>query len=87
MAKLLEYTGINKHVINLINSQQISYKLIYSLSFVELEILKIYIEINLANDFIMPSKSLAGTSILFIKKLNKNLQLYIDYKGLNNLTI
>ena len=53
----------------------------------ELEILKVYIENNLANGFIRPSKSPAKTSILFDKKLNGSLRLCVDYPGLNNLTI
>ena len=53
----------------------------------ELETLKAYIETNLANGFIKPSKSLAGAPILFDRKLDGSLRLYVDYRGLNNLTI
>ena len=53
----------------------------------ELEILKTYIEINLVNGFIQPSKSPAGASILFVRKPDKSLRLCVDYLGLNNLTI
>ena len=80
-------TGINKHAIELEDGKQSLYKPIYSLGPVELETLKTYIEINLANDFIQPSKSPAGAPILFVYKLDGNLQLCIDYQGLNNLTI
>lgn len=41
-------TGINKHIIELVNGKQPSYRLIYSLNLVELETFNIYIEINLA---------------------------------------
>ena len=53
----------------------------------KLETLKAYIEKNLANSFIRPSKSSAGAPILFDKKLDGSLRLCIDYQGLNNLTI
>ena len=53
----------------------------------KLEILKTYIKNNLANNFIKPSKSLARILIFFNQKLDENLRLYIDYLGLNNLTI
>lgn len=50
--KFPEYTGINNYSINLVDGQQPSYMSIYSLKFVELESLKIYIKTNLANSFI-----------------------------------
>ena len=65
-----------------------------ALGCVELEILKTYIKKNLANDIIKPSKSTVEAPILFDKKpilFNKkpdgSLRLYMDYQGLNNLTI
>ena len=85
--KLLKYTGINDYVIELIDNQQFLYGLIYSLRLVELEILKTYIENNLANSFIRLSKSFAGAYIFFDKKPNKSLRLYVDYQDLNNLKI
>ena len=53
----------------------------------ELESLKAYIETNLANGFIRPSKSLASASILFNWKLDSFFRLCIDYQDLNNLII
>ena len=67
-SKLPKYTGINDHAIELVDGQQPSYRLIYSLGLVELETLKAYIETNLANGFIRPSKSPAGAPILFDRK-------------------
>ena len=84
---LSEQTEFNKHVINLKNDKQLSYGPIYSLDLVELETLKIYIEIHLKTGFIQPSKSPAGTPILFNKKPDSSFHLYVDYQGLNNLTI
>ena len=54
---------------------------------VELETLKAYIETNLVNGFIRLSKSPAGALILFNKKANGSLRLFVNYQGLNNLTI
>ncbi len=84
---LLEHTEINDHAIKFVDDWQRPYGLIYSLRPVKLEILKAYIKNNLANDFIRPSKSSSGASILFNKKSDKSLRLCIDYQGFNNLTI
>ena len=53
----------------------------------ELETLKTYIETNLANGFIRPSKSPTGAPILFDRKSDGSLRLCVDYRDLNNLTI
>ena len=49
--------------------------------------LKTYIKANLASSFIRPSKSPAGALIPFVWKKNSSLHLFVDYRGLNNLTI
>ena len=86
-SELPEHTGINNHVIELVEGQQLPYGPIYSLGLVELKTLKAYIETNLANGFIRPSKSSTGAPILFDRKSNGSFQLCVDYQGLNNLTI
>ena len=86
-SKLSEHTGINDHAIELVDGQQPPYGPIYSLGPVELETLKAYIETNLANGFIRPSKSPAGAPILFDRKSDGSLRLCVNYRGLNNLTI
>ena len=55
--ELSKHTKINNHAIKLIDGQQLSYRPTYSLELVELEMLKAYIETNLDNKFIRPSKS------------------------------
>ena len=67
VAKLLEYTGINNHVIEQEEGKQISFVPIYSLGLVGLEIVKTYIEANLANYFMWSFKSLVGAFIFLIK--------------------
>ena len=87
MLELLEHTKVNNYFINLLDTKQPSYGLIYSLWPVELEILKIYINANIASSFIKSSKSATCTLIPFIQKKNNSFYLYMDYQGLNSLTI
>ena len=56
-AELPENTKMNKHAIELEESKQPPFGPIYNLDPVELEMLKTYIETNLVNGFIRPSKS------------------------------
>ena len=86
-SKLFEHTGINNSAIKLINSQPLLYEPIYSLWLVQLEPLKAYIKINLANRFIRLSQSPTNTLILFDQKSDGFLWLYINYRSFNNLTI
>ena len=86
-ADIPENTRINEYIIELEESKQPSFGLIYSLSPVELETLKTYIKTILANDFICSSKSPAGAPILFDKKANKSFCLWVNYWSLNNITI
>ena len=86
-SELPKYTRIKDHAIKLVDSQQLPYGSIYSLRPVELEIVKAYIETNLANGFIRLSKSPASTFILFDRKSNSLFQFCVNYRGLNNLTI
>ena len=86
-SELSEYTGINNHAIELVYGQQPPYEAIYSLRLVELETLKAYIETNLANGFIRPSKSPAGAPIPFDRKSDGSFRLCVNYWDLNNFTI
>ena len=86
-AELPENTGMNEHAIKLEEGKQPPFCPIYSLGPVELETLKTYIKINLANGFIRPSKSPVGAPILFDRKPDRSLRLCVDYWGLNNITI
>ena len=80
--ELPKHTEINIHAIDLEESKQPPYEPIYSQGPVKLETLKTYIETNLANNFIRPSKSPAGAPILFNKKSDGSLHLCVDYRGL-----
>ena len=85
--ELTKNTGINKHAIELKKGKQSLFGLIYSLELVELEILKTYIKINLANGFVWGFKSPAKVLILFYRKPNKSFPFYVNYSGPNNITI
>ena len=85
--ELLENTGMNKHTIELEEGKQPLFEPIYSLKLVELKTLKTYIEISLANGFIRPFKFSVRASILFDKNPDRSFRFYIDYWGLNNITI
>ncbi len=58
---------------------------IYSLSQVELQALREFIDENLRAGFIRSSSSPHGAPILFVKKKDGGLRLCVDYRGLNRL--
>jgi len=49
--------------------------------------LREYLDSALAKGWITPSTSSAGASILFMLKKDSSLRLYVDYRGLNKVTI
>ena len=71
-SELFEYTRINNHTIELVDDWQPPYEPIHSLRPVKFKTLKTYIETNLANGFIRPSKFPARAFIFFDKKPNRS---------------
>jgi len=59
---------------------------IYSLSTLELQTLKEFLDENLKTSIICPLQSPGGTPVLFVKKKNGVLQYCVDYRGLNCIT-
>ena len=59
---------------------------IYSLSPAELAALCEFIDEHLKSSFIHPTNSPYGALILFVKKKNGQLQLCVDFRGLNRIT-
>ena len=57
------------------------------MSRMELETLKKYLEDNLCKKFIRHSSSPAGTPVIFVKKADGSLQLCVDYRSLNEITV
>ena len=53
----------------------------------ELKALEEYINDALAKGWIRESKSPTGAPIFFIPRKNGELRLYVDYRGLNAITI
>ena len=60
---------------------------LYSLSNQEFKALQVWLDGNLAQGFIRPSSSSAGSFILFVKKKDGFLRLCVDYCDFNENTI
>jgi hypothetical protein len=59
---------------------------IFPLSKFELKTLREFIDENLKTGFICPSNSPFGAPVLFVKKKDGSLQLYVDFQWLNAIT-
>jgi len=59
---------------------------IYSLSALELQTLREFLDENLRTGIIRPSQSSKGAPVLFVRKKNRALRLCVDYRGLNRIT-
>lgn len=84
---LSKRTSVNKHAIELNDGKQFFYWPIYIIELLELETLKTYIKTNLANAFIQSAKSPDGALIFFVQKTDGIVPQYVNYWGLNNLTM
>src|SRR5258705_5664346 len=72
--------------INLEEGAKPFHRPIYSLSPSELTALREFLEENVWNGFIRPSKSPWGSPVLFVKKKDGSLHLCIDFHALNRVT-
>ena len=63
------------------------YKRPYPISKDELLVIKKYINKYLDKGFIRPSISLVAAPILLAKKLKEGIRFYVNYRGLNAITI
>ena len=75
------------HVIDLELSQQPSFRKLYSMFSVKLNVLKVYLDNTMKADIIHKSILSAASPVMFMSKLNSSLQLVIDYRCLNSITI
>jgi hypothetical protein len=73
-------------VIELQDGAQPLFGPIYNLSQIELAVLHEYIDEKLSKIFIRHSKLPTGVSILFEKKKDGSLRMYVDYWGFNKIT-
>src|SRR5260370_33746408 len=72
--------------INLEEGTKLFHGSIYLLLPLELAALREFLEENVWNGFICPSKSLWGSPVLFIKKKDGSLRLCVDFCALNRVT-
>ena len=85
--KVLSKHQPQDHEIKLELSKKPTFRLIYTLLEKELQVLRGYIKENLRKGFIRESKLLVSYPILFALKKDGSLQLYINYRKLNDITI
>ncbi len=75
------------HAIELETGKTPPFGPLYNLSEYQLKTLREYIDKNLANGFNWLFKSFAGALVLFNPKPDGTLRLFVDYRGLNSMTI
>ena len=75
------------HDIELEEGKKPPFKPLYYQSGRELQVLKEYLKTALKNKWIRRSTSEAGAPILFVPKKDGSLRLYVDYRGLNEVTV
>ena len=83
----LSERGLYNHAIDLKLKQQPPFRKLYSMSSAELNVLKVYLDDTIKAGIVHKSISPAASLIMFVLKSDSSLQLVIDYKCLNNITI
>src|SRR5205807_4012273 len=86
MAKILPPHRSADLKIELKDGSQPPFGPLYNMSREELEVLKNYLEENLARGYIRVSSSSAASPVLFVKKGDGTLRLCVDYRALNAIT-
>ena len=79
--------GPHNHAIDLKLGQQPPFGKLYSMSPAELNVLKVYLDDAMKAGIVRKSISPAASPIMFVLKSDGSLQLVIDYRHLNNITI
>ena len=82
---LLHRTAVD-HKIELTSENTLRHSPLIRLTTKELQTLKNYIIDNLDKSFIASSYALFAALVLFVRKPNGSLRLYIDYRKLNSIT-
>ena len=73
------------HEIPLVEGAKPPFGPLYSMSLLELQVLKDYLEENLSKGFIRASSSSAASPVLFAKKPDGGIRFCVDYRALNDL--
>ncbi len=76
-----------KHFIDLMKSKMSCIKFIYKMTWDELAVIWNYLNSVLEKKWIHSSSNFAKTSVLFVKKLNENLHLRMNYHDLNEISV
>ena len=79
--------GPHDHVIDLESGQQLPFRKLYLMFSAELNVLKVYLDNAMKAGIVCKLISPAASPVMFIPKLDGSLQLVIDYRRLNNITI
>ena len=79
--------GLHNHAIDLELRQQPSFRKLYLMSLTELNVLKVYLDNTMKAGIVHKSISPAASPVMFVLKSDGSLQLVIDYRRLNNITI
>ena len=79
--------GLHNYVVDLKSGQQPPFRKLYSMSPAELNVLKVYLDDAIKAGIVCKSISPAASPIMFVLKSDGSLQLVIDYRHLNNITI
>jgi hypothetical protein len=69
-----------------VDARQVGYTSLRRISNKELREVKKYLDNNLAKGFITASVAEIASPVLFVRKPNRGLRFYIDYRKLNGLT-
>ena len=85
--QFLPERGLYNHAIDLKLRQQPSFRKLYSMSSAKLNVLKVYLDDTMKAGIVCKLISPAASPIMFVLKLNGSLQLVIDYRHLNDITI
>ena len=83
----LSERGLHNHAIDLKLRQQSLFRKLYSMSLTELNVLKVYLDNTIKAGIVYKLISPAALFVMFVLKSDSSLQLVINYRCLNNITI
>ena len=79
--------GPHDYAIDLKPGQQPPFEKLYSMSSAELNVLKVYLDDAMKAGIVRKSISPVASPVMFVLKSDGSLQLVIDYRRLNDITI